>query len=110
MKQEILEKLKTLPQLYTNESVLAENVLMPVKLKIMGFSWYPTEFDGKDIMFGFANLADDQMAELGYFKISEMELAIQDAFDRTGCKAEIELELNWNETTTLKDVMEFRIR
>jgi hypothetical protein len=37
-------------------------------------SWYATEYDPEErVFFGFANLGDDQMAELGYFSLSELE-------------------------------------
>ena len=37
-------------------------------------SWYAIEYDPEDrLFFGLANLGDDQMAELGYFSLSELE-------------------------------------
>jgi hypothetical protein len=37
-------------------------------------SWYAIEYDPEDrLFFGLANLGDDQMAELGYFSLTELE-------------------------------------
>jgi len=37
-------------------------------------TWYATEFSEKDrIFFGWANLGDDQCAELGSFSLDELE-------------------------------------
>ena len=42
-------------------------------LKSHGFYWLIAELDReKDLAFGYANLNDDQMAEWGYFGISEL--------------------------------------
>lgn len=54
-----------------------ENVKDPiVHVKFFGGSactWFITEFDGEDEMFGFACLGDPEMAELGYISFRELE-------------------------------------
>jgi hypothetical protein len=60
-----------LPPLYSNEK-LGMEVVAPVKYFTpdSGWSWYPTEFDGKDLFFG---LVSGFEIELGYFSATELE-------------------------------------
>ena len=64
--------LKKLPPLYAMEHTKAENV--PVVVKFFcpwgSWSWYATEFDGKDLFFG---LVDGHEKEVGYFRLSELK-------------------------------------
>jgi len=53
-----------------------KDVKVQVKLfnPIGAGTWYLTEYDPKGkLAFGFANLGDPQMAELGYISIKELE-------------------------------------
>lgn len=36
-------------------------------------TWFILEFDGEDEMFGWADLGDPDMAELGYLSLSELQ-------------------------------------
>lgn len=61
---------KQLPALYSQEELGLE-ALARVKFFSPDFSWtwYASEFDGKDTFFG---LADGFEAELGYFSLAEL--------------------------------------
>ena len=59
------------------------------------WTWYATEFDGKDIFFG---LVDGFVKELGYFSLSELE----SAKGPYGLKIESDL---YFEQTTLEKLM-----
>ena len=62
---------KVLPKLYEQES-LGYYAIAYVKFFTpdSNWSWYVTEFDGKDLFFG---LVDGFERELGYFSLSELE-------------------------------------
>lgn len=62
-----------LPALYSNEEIGLDAVA-PVKwfTPDSSWSWFPTEFDGEDLLFG---LAVGFEAELGYFSLAELEAA-----------------------------------
>jgi len=68
--KEILEKL---PKLYSQEDKGLEAVAV-VKFFTpdSNWTWYATEFDGKDLFFG---LVDGFEKELGYFRLSELKSA-----------------------------------
>ncbi len=104
--QEILKKL---PPLYANENLEPEQVKVIAKFfNPYGIgTWYATEFDPKEgLFFGFANLGDDTLAELGYFSLEELE-----EFRHLDHPAlMIERDRFWNEDTTLADVMSFKVR
>ena len=63
-----------LPELYANEQKKAEDT--PVIVKFFdptgSWTWYATEFDGKDTFFGFVRGFDNK---LGYFSLIELESA-----------------------------------
>ena len=63
---------KSLPPLYANENKKPEDV--PVVVKFFNpygsGTWYITEFDGEDIMFGLCCIHE---AELGYVSLNELE-------------------------------------
>jgi hypothetical protein len=60
-----------LPPLYTNEHI-GMNAIAPIKFfsADSGWTWYPTEYDGDDLMFG---LVSGFEIEIGYFSVSELE-------------------------------------
>lgn len=98
---------KTIPRLYQTETLSPDQVTIPLKLfnPVGSSTWYITEIDEDcELAFGFCNLGDDEMAELGYVSISELE-SIQLPFGLS-----IERDLYWDTTTTLKDVMDFKVR
>jgi len=61
-----------LPPLYANENVPTKDVMVQVKFFTpdSNWTWYATEFDGKDMFFGLVEGFDK---ELGYFSLSELE-------------------------------------
>jgi Protein of unknown function (DUF2958) len=65
------ESRAVLPPLYSTEKQGGKAVA-PVKFFTpdAGWSWYPTEFDGKDLFFG---LVSGLEVELGYFSLGELE-------------------------------------
>lgn len=65
------EVLGKLPKLYSQESKGLEAIAV-VKFFTPdgGWTWYATEFDGKDTFFG---LVDGLEKELGYFSLSELQ-------------------------------------
>ena len=71
--KEILSKL---PPLYTNSEKSMEEIKVPLKLfnPAGAGTWYITEYDPEEkLAFGFVNLGDPEMAELGYVSILELE-------------------------------------
>lgn len=59
-----------LPALYANEELgLAAQALVKFFTPDAGWTWYASEFDGKDIFFG---LVIGLEAELGYFSLAEL--------------------------------------
>lgn len=71
--KEILNKLPTIGS--TSEKSM-EEVKVPLKLfnPAGAGTWYITEYDPEEkLAFGFANLGDPEMAELGYVSIEELE-------------------------------------
>jgi hypothetical protein len=65
------ESRAVLPELYSNESLGLE-AIAPVKFFTPdgSWTWYPTEYDGKDTFFG---LVSGFEVELGYFSLTELE-------------------------------------
>jgi len=65
------EVLRKLPKLYSQDGKGLEAIAV-VKFFTPdgGWTWYATEFDGKDTFFG---LADGFEKELGYFSLSELQ-------------------------------------
>lgn len=64
-------ELEKLPKLYEQE-FMGENAIVHVKLFTpdSSFTWYITEFDGKDLCFGLVTMGTER--ELGYFTLSEI--------------------------------------
>ena len=100
------EILKRLPYLYETENKKPSEVKVPLKLfnPCGAGTWYITEFNGEDLMFGFCNLGDDQCAELGYVSLSELKSL------RLPFGMSIERDMYWNPDTTLEQVMNFAVR
>ena len=102
--KEILAKL---PALYANEEKQAEDVKVPLKLfnAFGSQTWYITEYSPEErLFFGFCNLGDREMAELGYVSLDELE-SINMPY-----RFKLERDLYWNPNTTLKQVMSFEKR
>lgn len=63
------ELLKKLPPLYANEKVADPVAVVKFFTPWTNWTWYATEFDGKDTFFG---LVVGHETELGYFSLSEL--------------------------------------
>jgi hypothetical protein len=65
------ESRAVLPPLYYNEKQ-GLNAIAPIKFFTpdSGWTWYPTEYDGRDLFFG---LVSGFEVELGYFSLAELE-------------------------------------
>ena len=61
---------KKLPKLYSQENVKDPMVQVKFFDPTSGWTWYATEFDGKDLFFGFVKGHEDEM---GYFSLCELE-------------------------------------
>ena len=64
------ENREALPPLYANEDKEDPNAIVKFFTPFSSWTWYATEFDGKDTFFG---LVDGHEKELGYFSLSELE-------------------------------------
>lgn len=66
--------LKKIPGLYKTENIPAKEKKIYLHFFIGGSDWYIAEYDGKDIMFGFAILNGDTLnAEWGYISFEELK-------------------------------------
>ena len=70
------EILLQLPRLYETEDKSATDKMIHQHFFIGNCDWFVAEFDGKDVFFGFVNLGDPEMAEWGYFTLSELRSAM----------------------------------
>ena len=63
---------KQFPKLYSTENVPTDEKVVIAKFFTpwTNWTWYATEFDGKDLFFG---LVDGLEKEWGYFSLSELE-------------------------------------
>ena len=59
-----------LPQLYSQEEVDDPKAIAKYFTPDANWTWYATEFDGKDTFFG---LVDGLEKELGYFSLAALE-------------------------------------
>jgi hypothetical protein len=101
--------LKKLPDFYATQNLKPHQIKVIAKFfyPAGGATWYATEFDAKEnLFFGFVNLGDDQMAELGCFTLQELEDFKHSKFPFL----KIERDRFWDDKTTLADVMSFKIR
>jgi hypothetical protein len=74
MKLMTAELRKKLPKLGEQEKEVDPMVYLKLFAPWGGSTWFITEFDGDDLMFGFVRLNDwNDLAELGYISLSELE-------------------------------------
>ncbi len=83
-----------LPQLYSQEEVDDPKAIAKYFTPDSNWTWYATEFDGKDTFFG---LVDGFEKELGYFSLAELE-SVRGAF---GLPVERDL---WFEPTPISEL------
>ena len=90
---------KKLPVLYSNENKKPEDTKVIVKFfdPMGSFTWYATEFDGKDTFFGYVR---GHANELGYFSLSELESIGKNRM------LGIERDRHFGFKNTLQDVMD----
>jgi len=76
-------QLKKVPKLGAQDGPHTKDNIVYLHFFVGGCDWYITEFDGEDIMFGFAILNNDfQMAEWGNVSLNELkEVKIQGVFE-----------------------------
>lgn len=96
------ELLKKIPSFEKNENIPFDEQIVMVKLfnPCGPQTWYIVAFDSKtNICFGFVNLGDYEMAELGDFSLTELENL------RLPMGLKIERDL-WFDPMKLSEVME----
>lgn len=68
------ERLSRIPKLYETEHIPLQDKLIHLHIFLGGCDWYICEFDGNDIMWGFAILNNDLLnAEWSYISLSELK-------------------------------------
>ena len=67
------EQLAKLPRLYETEPIPLKDKLIHLHFFIGGCDWYVCEYDGEDLLWGYAYLNDPQNAEWGYISFPEMK-------------------------------------
>ena len=65
--------LSRLPSLYATESTSPDETIIQAHFFLGNCDWFAAEFDGEDTFFGFVCLGDPEMAEWGYFSLSELK-------------------------------------
>ena len=62
-----------IPELYQTENIALKDKIIYLHFFIGSCDWYIAEFDGEDLMWGFAILGGDTVnAEWGYISLSEL--------------------------------------
>jgi hypothetical protein len=85
-------RLEKIPKLYATEHVALKQKIIHLHFFIGGCDWYIAEYDGQDLLWGFAILNQDyQMAEWGYISLSELKTIKVDGWLEVDC----ELEQSW---------------
>lgn len=95
--------LKALPPIGANDSKKATEIKVPLKLfDAMGSAtWFCYEYDPETrIFFCFANLGDDDNAELGTVALDELLQSVR----------MLERDFYWDAETKLQDVIDFKKR
>ena len=83
-------QLHEIPRLYENEDLPLGDKPIYLHFFIGGCDWYVTEYDGRDLFFGYAILNNDfDNAEWGYFSFTELKSI------RVGFGIEIDCDLHW---------------
>ena len=82
------ERLAKIPKLYECEDVPVQDKDIHLHFFIGGCDWFISETDGEDMMFGFCNLNDDQLAEWGYVSLSELRKIKVQGFVEVDCELE----------------------
>jgi len=68
-----IKQLEKIPSILSNEFKTLQDTKIYLHFFINGSDWYISEYNGKDLFFGFACLnGDHQMAEWGYISFQEL--------------------------------------
>ena len=68
------EELSNIPKLYETEAIPSDDKIVYMHFFFQNSDWYMFEYDGDDTFFGYVILnCDTQMAEFGYFTLSELD-------------------------------------
>ncbi|MGW8177941.1 MAG: DUF2958 domain-containing protein [bacterium] len=67
------KQLEEIPKHLETEGTPLGDKLIHMHFFIGAADWYVSEFDGKDLFFGFVDLGDPVMAEWGYFSLKELK-------------------------------------
>ena len=85
------ERLARIPRLYETEKVPLKNKIIYLHFFLGGCDWYVAEYDGEDLLWGYAILnGDTQTAEWGYISLKELE-----DINLDGLEVDCELEEYW---------------
>jgi hypothetical protein len=85
-----IEQLSSLPKLYETERVPLGDKFIHLHFFIGGCDWYIAEYDGEDLLFGYAILNNDhECAEWGYISLEELKSI------RIGPGFEVDNDLFW---------------
>ena len=84
------EQLADLPRLYETEEVPLADKIIAMHFFLGGCDWWIVEFDGKDLLWGYAVLNGDQEnGEWGYISLSELRaLKVRPGI-------EVDFDLHW---------------
>jgi len=83
------ERLSCIPGLYETEKIPLKEKLIYLHFFIGGCDWYIAEYDGNDLLWGFAILNNDyQMAEWGYVSFRELKEIKLDGWLEVDCETE----------------------
>jgi len=86
------KRLDKIPRLYDTEDIPLKEKNIHLHFFLGSCDWFAAEFDGDDVFFGFVVLNGDlEMAEWGYFSLSELK----EIRTRHGFEIDCELEEYW---------------
>jgi hypothetical protein len=93
------ERLAKIPRLYETENVSLKDKLIYLHFFIGGCDWYIAEYDGDDLLWGYAILNNDYLnAEWGYISFRELKEIKINGWLEVDC----ELEESWQVKKALK--------
>ena len=116
------ERLEKIPKLYETEPIPLRDKMIHLHFFIGGCDWYIAEYDGGDLLWGFAILNNDlQNAEWVYIPLSELKEIKINGWLEIDCEREdiwrikpasaiesIRIAHGWKEDTGMSKVTEAR--
>ena len=83
------KELDVIPDLYQTEEISLKDKLIYLHFFYGGCDWYIAEYDGEDLLWGFAILNGDLLnAEWGYISLSELKDINVDGWLEVDCEIE----------------------